>query len=314
MPEKLNGEECNNNSIKFYFLYISALLVIGIAWIVSHDVAHSLNPWVATFMRVLGVFAGLVVLNLLNGVVSKKKILHIKAKRRFILQTLVLGSLGFCVYFWTSFMALEKLTPSEVGVAMTLIPSVGYILAVLMSMDDFVIKKFVGLLLGTSASIGYIILNSDGVSFQNFMGLLLVLISVVSYALYGLLYGKWFRDQQVFYILMIITLMGTLATSPFLIAEIINSEESYSIEIELITGFLLGLFFTLPVFIIYQKIIQLRGVLAANSIGIMTPFAVLLAELAFYSNNSVSLIQVLMLAVCSVSVWLVISPSKKVNI
>lgn len=290
----------------FYAFYLAILVVIGCAWVFAHEVAASLPIWEGTFSRILGVF----VASSIFVYAAKADIgfQELKAKEKKLpLRLTILGCLGLTVYFAASFAALTHLTSSEVGMAMAMIPGIAYVISLLFFKESFSARKILGLVVASAGTILYINNGSSLSGISSLTGLILAFVSVVAYALYGLLYKKWMSNIGAVTVLPYMSVAALIAALPFLAFELLFMKSLPALY-DFANGFILGAIFTMPVFAIYQKLIKLRGPIVANTVGLLTPFAVMISELIFNKKDMITALDVVALVACIFGISLIILP------
>lgn len=287
----------------FYNLYALILVIIGCAWVFAHEVALVLPPWQSSAIRILGLSSAAILLFLRKE--RKRSTSSTKHARTQPIRIAIVGSLGFTIYFGTSFAALKHLDASEIGMTMVMIPGVAYIIALIFFGDRFSARKVLGLLIASAGTTIYINKGFNLPSFSSMIGLLLAGGSVLSYAMYGLLYKKWLSHIGVMEIIPYMGLAALVTATPLAAYEAVALGAIPTLK-SFLGAFLLGALFTMPVFAIYQKLILLRGPTVANTVGLLTPFSVMIAEIALGKGDGVTGIDLSALAICGLGVWLVL--------
>jgi len=106
---------------------------------------------------------------------------------------LFLAVFGFVLYFTFITLSLEISLPSQTGLCMALLPSIGYILSVLTKQESIDILRISGLALSLAGAVVFY-LSYD--ASNSIAGLFLSLCAVISYSIYGAIYQKSFKEYD----------------------------------------------------------------------------------------------------------------------
>lgn len=222
---------------------------------------------------------------------------------------LLLGLLGFFLYSLLTFLALTVLKPSELGMTLALIPGFTYLLALAFFGDQLHPLKLIGVPLATAAALYYTTNGFIGFALADAFGVAMAAGAALSYALYGLCYKKLMGDLPIVSTLAFVTAAAFVMFVPFILAM-----DSESRIVDPLTGaklLMLGAGLSAPVFLMYHAVIVSGGVLYANSIGILSPFTILLAEWAFGYRDGVLTGELVAMAACAIGVTLIFSDAAR---
>jgi drug/metabolite transporter (DMT)-like permease len=221
----------------------------------------------------------------------------------------MLALLGFVLYSLLTFAALMVLNPSDLGMTLALIPGFTYALGLAFFNDRVHHLKLLGVPLATGAALYY---TTDGflsLEAADTFGIAMAAGAAFGYALYGLTYKRFMADLPMTCVLPFITTVAFLMFLPWFL---FISPEKISIDLWTVAKLLiLGAGLSAPVFLMYHAVIDLGGVLYANSIGILSPFAILLTEWAFGYRNSASLGELIAMTACAVGVALIFKDASR---
>ena len=224
---------------------------------------------------------------------------------------IVLALLGFVLYSLLTFLALTVLNPSDVGMTLALIPGFTYVLGLAFFSDQIHHLKLLGVSLATGAALYYTTNGFLSLTTADAFGITMAAGAALSYALYGLTYKKLIADLPTTSVLPFITAVAFLMLLPWLL---FVSPAERSIDLWTAAKLLmLGAGLSAPVFLMYHAVLDLGGVLYANSIGILAPFAILLTEWGCGYRSSVSLGELSAMAVCAVGVALIFKDATRPN-
>ena len=232
---------------KVYLLLLTAVILILFSgsWVLSKEVVGSVSPVLATGVRLL-------------------------------FTTTVLSIFGFSAYFISTFEALKDLKASELTMLLSSIPGFTYVLGVLFGVLSFSWLRFFGVLVVT---LGGVMFNvSPGASFGGVQGIAFAFLGALSYSVYGLLSRVWLERDSIVVSVAWITLMSFVSFIPFVLA---HHDSLMGIAMDdVVKLFVLGGLLSAPVYVLYQKVLSVGGVVYANSVGLLAPCVVVASEWA----------------------------------
>lgn len=289
---------------RFFFLAALMVILTGTAWIVAHQISMELNLSQLAFWRTLGVFIAVSVFNLL---VPKVRVsLHLaRSKWRPILA---LSMLGFALYFCFSYAALRLIGPTEVGMIMTLIPALTYLILLMFFQERTVLRKWLGLILATASAILFIGKNQAN-PLSNLLGSGLAFLAAASFALYGIFFKKYLHGLAVIGIMPYLTLPAIVIL--FLVALPQQPDLTSADHATLARVLFLGAGLTAPVYLLYLKILELRGPVAVNTLALLTPFSVLGIQLIAGDRKTIVPLEVISLTSCMLGIYMIVIPEDK---
>jgi drug/metabolite transporter (DMT)-like permease len=217
----------------------------------------------------------------------------------------LLALLGFFLYSLLTFLALTVLDPSDLGMTLALIPGFTYLLALAFFGDRLHPLKLVGVPLATGAALHYTTDGFTGFVAADVFGIAAAAGAALSYALYGLFYKRLMGDLPITGVLPFVTAAAVVMFLPWLmVLEPAARAIDATTAVKLL---LLGAGLSAPVFLMYHAVIVSGGVLYANSIGILSPFAILLTEWAVGYRDGVAAGELAAMAACAAGVALIFS-------
>lgn len=285
-----------SRQIRLLVLTVAILACFTAGWVLAKNIVDGAPPYVSATGRVLATSLFLWIFLLLHPGERVKPSIVLRRWPAII----VLALLGFVLYSLLTFFALTVLNPSDLGMTLALIPGFTYALGLAFFGDRLQNLKLLGVPLATGAALYY---TTDGfLSFaaKDVLGIAMAAGAALSYALYGLTYKRLMADLPMTSVLPFITAAAFLMFLPGLL---VVGPEARSINFWTVVKLLmLGAGLSAPVFLMYHTVIELGGVLYANSIGILSPFAILLTEWAFGYRSGVGLGELSAMIACAVGV------------
>ena len=252
---------------KAYLLLLTAVILILFSgsWVLSKEVVGSVSPVLATGVRLL--FTTTVLWLWVFCSEGRRGSFHLRRGRA--VRFAVLSIFGFSAYFISTFEALKDLKASELTMLLSSIPGFTYVLGVLFGVLSFSWLRFFGVLVVT---LGGVMFNgSPGAGFGAFLGAL-------SYSVYGLLSRVWLERDSIVVSVAWITLMSFVSFIPFVLAHH-DSLMGLAMD-DVVKLFVLGGLLSAPVYVLYQKVLSVGGVVYANSVGLLAPCVVVASEWA----------------------------------
>lgn len=296
-----------SKQIRLLALTISILICFTISWVLAKNIIDSAPLYLSAIGRVLATSIFLWAFFLLRPGKRVKSTIMLRRWPAII----ILALLGFVLYSLLTFLALTVLNPSDLGMTLALIPGFTYTLGLVFFGERIHRLKLLGIPLATGAALYYTTNGFQSVAAENAFGIVMAAGAALSYALYGLIYKKLMADLPMTSVLPFITTVALLMFLPWLL---FVSPEERSIEIWTVAKLLiLGAGLSAPVFLMYHAVIDLGGVLYANSIGILSPFAILLTEWIFGYRNDVTLGELSAMVACAIGVALIFKDAARQN-
>ena len=259
---------------KAYLLLLTAVILILFSgsWVLSKEVVGSVSPVLATGVRLL--FTTMVLW--LWVFCSEGRQGSFYLRRVFAVRFATLSIFGFSAYFISTFEALKDLKASELTMLLSSIPGFTYVLGVLFGVLSFSWLKFFGVLVVT---LGGVMFNmGPGMSFGGVQGIAFAFLGALSYSVYGLLSRIWLGRDSIIVSVSWITLMSFVSFVPFMLLHH-DSLMGLSLD-DVVKLFVLGGLLSAPVYVLYQKVISVGGVVYANSVGLLAPRVVVASEWA----------------------------------
>ena len=257
---------------KAYLLLLTVVILILFSgsWVLSKEVVGSVSPFLATGVRLF--FTTMVLWIWLLCSEGRRSSFYLTSAG--VAKFAVLSIFGFSVYFISTFEALKDLKASELTMLLSSIPAFTYVLGVLFGVLSFSWLKFFGVLVVT---LGGVMFNmGPGVSFGGIQGIAFAFLGALSYSVYGLLSRAWLGRDSIVVSVSWITLMSFVSFLPFLL---VHHDSLVGLSWnDVVKLFVLGGLLSAPVYVLYQKVLSVGGVVYANSVGLLAPCVVVVSE------------------------------------
>lgn len=262
------------------------LTLFSTSWLLSKNLIGSIPVMHAVGLRL---WATTVALWLIVVFCERNKLFSKHFFRR-VPGFFILSVLGFSLYFVSSFGALKSLTASELTIILATIPGITYLLGLIFRALSFSWLKLSGVLIVTASAVAFNASGGDGATMSP-VGITLALVAALSYAVYGLLSKRFLKNLNLITSLAWITLISALTFVPLFIldpAPLLNLSSA-----DIIKMLILGTVCSAPVYVLYQKVLAEGGVLYANAIGLLAPFAVVAGELIIGSTLVIGSVKII---------------------
>lgn len=260
----------NALKVRLLLFTVAILALFSISWLLSKNLLGSISVKHAVGLRLWATTAAL----WLVVAFSSRPPLDSKSLLARMPGFFILSILGFSLYFVCSFGALKTLKASDLTMVLATIPGITYLLGLLTRSLGFSWFKLVGVLIVSVAALAF---NTySNVSAVSPSGIALALVAALSYAVYGLLSKRYLKDLPLINSLAWVTLIAAVCFVPLFILDpapllLLKPEDALKVLI-------LGAACSAPVYVLYQKVLAEGGVLYANAIGLLAPFAVVTGE------------------------------------
>ncbi|CDO49050.1 hypothetical integral membrane protein [Bartonella tribocorum] len=190
------------------------------------------------------------------------------------------------------------------------IPGITYILGILTNSLMFSWFKLIGMIIVSIAAIAFNINSVEG-EYYSLIGIALALTAALSYSAYGLLSKRYLKNLPLLTSLAWITTISAASFMPLFIFDpapilYLNLEDIFKILI-------LGTICSAPVYVLYQKVLAEGGVLYANTIGVLSPFAVVACEWIIGSSTSLNIIKIIAMMMAVIGMTLLFIDASKVS-
>ncbi len=250
---------------------LAILALFSISWLLSKSLIGSIPVMHAVGLRLWATTGALWLIVLFR----ERAVLASIPLRATIPRFAMLSVLGFSLYFVCSFAALKSLKASDLTMVLATIPGITYLLGLLSRSLGFSWLRLSGVLIVSAAALAFNARGneSNGVSHA---GVALALVAALSYAVYGLLSKRYLKDLPLLTSLAWVTLISAASFLPLFI---LDPKPLLLLSLEdLLKVLILGVACSAPVYVLYQKVLAEGGVLYANAIGLLAPFAVVAGE------------------------------------
>ncbi|WP_375678030.1 DMT family transporter [Bartonella sp. AP72JLCBS] len=287
-------------------LFTFAILALfSISWLLSKNLVSNIPVMHAVGLRLFSTAAAL----WLIAVFREKAVFRSLPLLSMIPSFLILSVLGFSLYFVCSFGALKSLKASDLTMVLATIPGITYILGALTNVLKFSWLKFSGVIIVSVAAVAFNINSGEGR--YNLIGIALALTAALSYSAYGLLSKRYLKNLPLLTSLAWIT---TISAASFMPLFIFDPAPLFYLKLEDIFKILiLGTVCSAPVYVLYQKVLAEGGVLYANTIGVLSPFAVIACEWIIGSSPSLNMIKIIAMIVVVIGMTLLFIDASKVS-
>ncbi|WP_375630126.1 MULTISPECIES: DMT family transporter [unclassified Bartonella] len=281
------------------------LALFSISWLLSKNLVSNIPVMHAVGLRLFATAATL----WLIAVFREKAVFRSIPLLSMIPSFLILSVLGFSLYFVCSFGALKSLKASDLTMVLATIPGITYILGALTNILKFSWLKLSGVIIVSVAAVAFNI--NSGESGYNLIGIALALTAALSYSAYGLLSKRYLKNLPLLTSLAWIT---TISAASFMPLFIFDPAPLLYLKLEDIFKILiLGTVCSAPVYVLYQKVLAEGGVLYANTIGVLSPFAVVVCEWIIGSSPSLNMIKIIAMIVVVIGMTLLFIDASKVS-
>ncbi len=281
------------------------LALFSISWLLSKNLVSNIPVMHAVGLRLFSTAATL----WLIAVFREKAVFRSIPLLSMIPSFLILSVLGFSLYFVCSFGALKSLKASDLTMVLATIPGITYILGALTNILKFSWLKLSGVIIVSVAAVAFNI--NSGESGYNLIGIALALTAALSYSAYGLLSKRYLKNLPLLTSLAWIT---TISAASFMPLFIFDPAPLLYLKLEDIFKILiLGTVCSAPVYVLYQKVLAEGGVLYANTIGVLSPFAVVVCEWIIGSSPSLNMIKIIAMIVVVIGMTLLFIDASKVS-
>ncbi|WP_375693199.1 MULTISPECIES: DMT family transporter [unclassified Bartonella] len=287
-------------------LFTFAILALfSISWLLSKNLVSNIPVMHAVGLRLFATAATL----WLIAIFREKAVFRSLPLLSMIPSFLILSVLGFSLYFVCSFGALKSLKASDLTMVLATIPGITYILGALTNVLKFSWLKFSGVIIVSVAAVVFNINSGEGG--YNLIGIALALTAALSYSAYGLLSKRYLKNLPLLTSLAWIT---TISAASFMPLFIFDPAPLLYLKLEDIFKILiLGTVCSAPVYVLYQKVLAEGGVLYANTIGVLSPFAVIACEWIIGSSPSLNMIKIIAMIVVVIGMTLLFIDASKVS-
>ncbi|KPW57143.1 hypothetical protein ALO86_200074 [Pseudomonas syringae pv. berberidis] len=269
----------NALKVRLLLFTVAILALFSISWLLSKNLLGSISVMHAVGLRLWATTAALwLIVAFRTRPPLDSKSLLARMPRFFILSIL-----GFSLYFVCSFGALKTLKASDLTMVLATIPGITYLLGLLTRSLGFSWLKLMGVVIVSVAALAFNTYTGD-VSAVSPSGIALALVAALSYAVYGLLSKRYLKDLPLINSLAWVTLIAAVCFVPLFILDpapllLLKPEDALKVLI-------LGAACSAPVYVLYQKVLAEGGVLYANAIGLLAPFAVVTGEWLIGSSTT----------------------------
>ncbi|WP_375632393.1 DMT family transporter [Bartonella sp. AA74HLJMH] len=287
-------------------LFTFAILALfSISWLLSKNLVSNIPVMHAVGLRLFATAATL----WLIAIFREKAVFRSLPLLSMIPSFLILSVLGFSLYFVCSFGALKSLKASDLTMVLATIPGITYILGALTNVLKFSWLKLSGVIIVSVAAVVFNINSGEGG--YNLIGIALALTAALSYSAYGLLSKRYLKNLPLLTSLAWIT---TISAASFMPLFIFDPAPLFYLKLEDIFKILiLGTVCSAPVYVLYQKVLAEGGVLYANTIGVLSPFAVIACEWIIGSSPSLNMIKIIAMIVVVIGMTLLFIDASKVS-
>jgi drug/metabolite transporter (DMT)-like permease len=207
-----------------------ALFVANIFFGLNNPLTRSLmpdiiHPYVITILRIGG---GMVLFWLASLFLEREKV-PVKDLVKLFFAALFSITINMLAFF----SGLSMTSPIDASIVVTLLPIVSMILAAFINKEPITFLKAVGVIVGASGAL-LLVFSSHGsqIGSGSFVGNLIVLAAVISFALYLTLFRELISKYKAVTVMKWMFLFATIQSYPFCHQELVNADFSaYNTEV-----------------------------------------------------------------------------------
>ena len=289
-----------------FALLCGILLFYSASWVLSGIVISSAPPLWSVVIRLTSSLAAICVINTFT-----RRFLPISDARSLAGSLVVLSVLGFAIFFVATYLALRSLHPSQLVLALSLIPGFTYVIGLIALGDRHSSASLIGIIVSTVAVFLFAAPSLNKLMQSSTTGLSFAFLAAIGYALYGVIYQRR------------LSAMPVLGILPYLISISIVIVAVLALTLEgLPTGLSLrdtvylvfiGAVLAAPIYVFYNLLISHHGALLASLISVAAPLLTMGLETIVGLRPSIGFSELLIGLLGSAGVALVIFDRSKRN-
>ncbi len=280
-------------------LWLACLAAFTLSWVLARHVVTDAPPIWSGAGRLLASCCALLLV-LAADPSARISMADLQPRVR---QVILLSILGFAGYFTLTFLALRLMPPTDLVMLLALTPGVTYLLGLALFGEPSNRLRGFGVALATVCVMlfqgqGTLTFGPDRIT-----GMILALVAVTGYALYGLVYGRTMRGLPVVGLLAVMTGTATVLVTP--LAWSLEGPPPLLPNSTLLAIGGIGALLSAPIYIMVNRLVLSGGAFLATLIGLVAPFTVLLLE-AGLGLRQISAPDLLLMAVTAAALVLVL--------
>lgn len=261
-------------------LFCGILVFYSASWVLSGVVLASAPPLWSVVIRLAASLLAVCAINAFTG-----GFLPVRQARERSGAILLLAFLGFALFFTTTYLALRHLQPSQLVLALSLIPGITYCIGLLALGERHTWASSAGIAVSTAAVFLFAAPSLQALTAGGLVGLAFALTAAVGYALYGALYQKRLAGLPVLGVLPYL-LAGSVVMVA--VAALATEDLPKGIVARDAAGLLfIGAFRAAPIYVMYNQLIIGHGALLASLISVAAPLLTLSIETAIGLRRSI---------------------------
>lgn len=206
------------NKLKAHIIIFAANILFGLNIGISRALMPDvIDPIALTYLRIAG--AGL--LFWIFGIFIK----HEKVDKKDLLPLFFAGTFALTTNQLPFFIGLSHTSPIDASLVITLLPIASMLLAALIQKEPITLKKSIGVGIGASGAL-LLVLSQGSISLSggNAFGNVIILMAVVSFALYLTLFKRLIAKYSVFTLMKWMFLFAAIQCLPFCFDAVKNTD------------------------------------------------------------------------------------------
>jgi drug/metabolite transporter (DMT)-like permease len=280
-------------------LFCGILVFYSASWVLSGIILASAPPLWSVVLRLVASLAAVCAINALGG-----GFLPLERARERAGALILLAFLGFAVFFTTTYLALRYLQPSQLVLALSLIPGITYFIGLIALGERHTWASTAGIAVSTAAVFLFAAPSLQALTEGGLVGLAFALTAAIGYALYGALYQKRLSGLPVLGVLPY--LLGASAAMVAVVALAVEGAPSGFSARDAAGLLVIGAFLAAPIYVMYNQLIVGHGALLASLISVAAPMLTLSLETAIGLRPTIGLVEIAIAVLGSAGVALVI--------
>ena len=208
-----------NDKITGHLVILFVNIVFGINTPIAKGALIAVGPYVLTFFR----FAGCAVFFWLASLVIKVP----KATKEDRWKLCIASIFGIVLNLFLFIIGLSMTTPSNASITVSMTPIFTMIMAFIFLKEPISWKKFIGIMVGLSGAIILILTGNNihnAIADNNAIGILIVILSGIAYALYLTLFAPLIKRNHPVTVMKWMFLASTIIILPFTLPSIMKTD------------------------------------------------------------------------------------------
>lgn len=294
---------------------MSVALVAGLSasWLLAGHLVAGAPPMVVAAGRTVASFVVLTAIALLYP--RPRSEIMVAARRGG--SVVLLGFLSFFAYIGGTMVATLLIGASRVGLITSLLPSLTFVVGIIVFREPATRRKVLGTALGLLGACGYAILDTHANELPGMGptvgallgGVLLAFGGTLAYAVYGYVYPRRMTGLSSLGTLPAISGAGSVMLGLVVIAFVPFTGLSWDKWAGILA---LGAGLTAPIFLLFHELVLRKGPLFTTAVTLAVPFLIRIGEWALGWEDAPKPVVILLLFACVFGVWLTMSGGRLV--